>query len=156
MVLVLIRVAGMDFYDSTQPQLIPEGAHACLYYDGDYAATAAQAKRFAAVRWITVLGDYRNCGVADFEQGNEVYSKPGALRDFVQGRIDMGTRARVYCDLSNLPTVRSDLEGLKYLVWLATLDGNKLSANYTPGLWGVQFAGGVDAEYDTSVLYGVW
>jgi len=146
----------MDFYDSTRPELIPEGAHACLYYDGDYAATAEQAKRFSAVRWITVLGDYRNCGIADFEAGNEVYSKAGALRAFVEGRKSQRMRARVYTDLSNLPKVRADLEGLEYLVWLATLDGNKLSAGYTRGLWGVQFAGGPTAEYDTSVLYGAW
>jgi hypothetical protein len=146
----------MDFYDSTRPAEIPEGAHACLYYDGDYAATAAQAKRFVATRWITVLGNYRNCGIADFEQGNEVYSKAGALRAFVQGRKNMNVRARVYCNQSNLPKVRSELEGLEYLVWLATLDGNKLSADYTSGLWGVQYAGGLTAAYDTSVLYGVW
>lgn len=146
----------MDFYDSTQPDLIPEGSHACLYYDGDYAATAEQAKRFAAVRWITISGDYRNCGIVDFEEGNPVYSDSGALRAYVQGRHDMGTRARVYCDRSNLPTVRSKLEGLEYLVWLATLDGNKLSPDYTAGLWGVQYAGGMTADYDTSVLYGIW
>jgi hypothetical protein len=150
------RVAGMDFYDSTQPDLIPEDTYAALYYDGDYAATPEQAKRFAAVRWITILGDYANCGIADFEQGNPVYSQPGALRAFVQGRMNMGKRARVYSDLSNLPTVRSELDGLDYLVWLATLDGNKLSPNYTPGLWGVQFAGGPTADYDTSILYGTW
>ena len=146
----------MDFYDSTQPELIPEGAAACLYYDGDYAATAEQAKRFSLVRWITILGDYRNCGVADFEAGNPVYSQSGALRSYVQGRIGMGTRARVYCDLSNLATVRSELDGLEYLVWIGTLDGNKLSHDYTAGLWGVQYAGGPTASYDTSVLYGTW
>lgn len=146
----------MDFYDSTQPNLIPAGSHACLYYDGDYAATAEEAKRFAAVRWITVLGDYKNCGAADYEAGNEVFSKPGALRAFVEGRISMGARARVYTDLANLAKVRAEMEGLEYLVWLGTLDGRKLSADYTPGLWGVQYAGGVDADYDTSVLYGTW
>jgi hypothetical protein len=146
----------MDFYDSVQPAEIPAGSHACLYFDGDYAATPEQAKRFAATRWITVLGDYRNCGIADFEAGNEVYSQPGALRAFVEGRLSLNLRARVYSDLSNLPTVRSELDGLDYLVWLSTLDGNKLSAGYTPGLWGVQYAGGPTAAYDTSVLYGVW
>ncbi len=146
----------MDFYDSVQPELIPAGSHACLYFDGLYAASAQQAERFAAVRWITVVGDYENCGIADFEQGNEVYSQPGALRAWVEGRKDMRVRARVYCDRADLPTVRSELEGLDYLVWLATLDGDKLSAGYTPGLWGVQFAGGPTAEYDTSVLYGIW
>lgn len=144
------------FYDSTRPEEIPAGSHACLYFDGDYQATAEQAKRFEAVRWITVLGDYKNCGAADFEAGNEVFSKAGALRGFVAGRQSMGSRARVYCDLANLAKVRAELEGLPYLVWLATLDGNKLSADYTEGLWGVQYAGGVDAAYDTSVLYGTW
>ena len=146
----------MDFYDSTQPELIPAGTHACLYYDGEFAATPEQAKRFAAVRWITVLGNYADCGIADFEAGNAVFSEPGALRSFVEGRHKMGVRARVYCDRANLPTVRSELDGLTYLVWIGTLDGDKLSANYTPGLWGVQFAGGMTADYDTSVLYGVW
>jgi hypothetical protein len=146
----------MDFYDSTQPDLIPAGTHACLYYDGEFAATPEQARRFAAVRWITVLGNYADCGIADFEAGNAVFSKPGALRSFVEGRHKMGVRARVYCDRANLPTVRSELDGLTYLVWIGTLDGDKLSANYTPGLWGVQFAGGMTADYDTSVLYGVW
>jgi len=146
----------MDFYDSVNPGAIPEGSYACLYYDGDYAANPQDAKRFAAVRWITIYGDYQNAGIADFEQGNPVFSQPGALRSFVEGRHSQGHRARVYCDRSNLPTVRSELEGLDYLVWLATLDGNKLSPDYTPGLWGVQYAGGVDAAYDTSILYGVW
>jgi hypothetical protein len=146
----------MDFYDSTRPALIPAGSHACLYFDGDYAATAQQAKRFAAVRWITVLGNYRDCGIADFEEGNEVYAEAGALRAWVEGRTSMHCRARVYCDRSNLPKVRGLLEGLEYLVWLATLDGEKLSASYTPGLWGVQYAGGITAAYDTSILYGTW
>ena len=148
----------MDFYDSTRPELIPAGSAACLYYDGDYAALpgAGWETRFSQLRWITVLGDWENCGIADYEAGNAVYSQPGALRDFVQGRKYHGWRARVYCDRDNLPKVRQELDGLEYLVWLATLDGDKLSAGYTPGLWGVQFAGGLSADYDTSVLYGVW
>jgi hypothetical protein len=147
---------GMEFFDSTRPALIPEGAHACLYHDGDYAASPAEAHRFAAVRWITVIGDYLNCGIADYEAGNKVYSQRGALRAFVQGRLDHHWRARVYCDRSNLQKVRFELAGLDYLVWLATLDGDKLSADYTTGLWGVQFTGGLSADYDTSVLYGTW
>ena len=146
----------MDFYDSVSPEKIPAGTHACLYFDGRFAAKPAQAKRFAAVRWITVLGDYRHCGIADYEQGNEVYNRPGALREYVQGRINMGFRARVYCNRSTLPKVRSELAGLHYLVWIGTLDGNKLSPDWTSGLWGVQYAGGMTAPYDTSILYGVW
>jgi hypothetical protein len=146
----------MDFYDSTRPELIPAHSHACLYYDGDYAATTAQAARFESVRWITVYGNYETCGIADFEPGNGVYDIPGALRGFVEGRLASGHRARVYCDRENLPRARAQLEGLDYLVWLGTLDGDKLSAGATPGLWAVQYAGGEHADYDTSILYGTW
>ncbi len=145
----------MDFYDSTQPELIPAGTHACLYGDGDFAATGFDTRRFAAVRWITVIGS-PGCGIADYEQGNPVFDNAGALRTYVEQRTRGGHRARIYSDLSNLPAVRDQLKGLDYLVWLSTLDGNKLSKNWTPGLWGVQFAGGPTADYDTSVLYGVW
>jgi hypothetical protein len=147
----------MDFYDSVRPGLIPAGSYAALYYDGDFAAAPEATARLGPVRWITVTGDFLHCGIADFERGNPVFSVPGALRAWVQGRISMGKRARVYSDLANLPTVRSLLAGLdSYEVWLATLDGSKLSASFTPGLWGVQYDGGETAEFDTSVLYLAW
>lgn len=147
----------MDFYDSTRPDLIPAGSYAALYYDGDFAASPEAMARLGPVRWITVTGDYEHCGLADFEQGNPVFSVPGALYTWVQGRITMGKRARVYCDLSNLPRVRNLLVGVdSYEVWLATLDGSKLSPGFTPGLWGVQYQGGESADYDVSCLYGAW
>jgi hypothetical protein len=143
------------FYDSTDPEKIPAGANALLYGDGDYKATAEQAKRFKAVRWITVLGD-KECGAADYERGNEVFD-PGKLRTWAEARKAMGCRARVYSDIANLPAARAEVEGLDNVVWwLATLDGNKLDAGYTPGLWAVQYEGGETADYDTSVLYGTW
>lgn len=144
------------FYDSAQWKKLPRGAAVCVYYDGDFAAPAAAQDEFFTTRWITVLGDWRNAGIADFEQGNEVYSKPGALLEWVRGRKSLGLRARVYCDRDNLPKVRALLKGETYLVWIGTLDGNKLGKDWTPGLWGVQYAGGPDADYDTSVLYGTW
>jgi hypothetical protein len=150
------RRERMDFYDSTRPELIPDGAHACLYYDGDYAAAAAAADRFAAVRWITVTGDYEHCGIADFEKGNAVFSGTGLLREWVQGRLVAGHRARVYCDRANLGEVQDELEGLKWELWAATLDGDVLTRDWAPNLWGVQYGGGPTADYDTSILYGEW
>jgi hypothetical protein len=146
----------MIFYDSVAPQLIPEGGPACLYYDGIYAAEPAAADRFKAVRWITVFGDYEHCGIADYETGNEVYSKPGAIEAFVRGRMEMGKRARVYCNRVSLAEVRQRLEGLDWLLWIATLDGDQLSPSYATNLWAVQYAGGVNATFDISVLYGAW
>lgn len=145
------------FYDAVTPANIPAGSDACLYYDGDYAATPEDAKRFKQVRWITVLGDFYDCGIADYEAGNEVYSQPGALRDWVQGRIQAGHRARVYCNRASLPIVRTLLSGIDtYQVWVSTLDGDHLNPTWTAGLWAVQYAGGPTAAYDTSVLYGTW
>jgi hypothetical protein len=144
------------FYDSTQPEKIPAGADALLYGDGDYKATAEQAKRFTAVRWITVLGS-PECGAADYESGNKVFG-PGKLRAWAIARRAMGCRARVYTDLANLAAARAEVGGLPNVVWwLATLDGDKLSAGYE-GLpvWAVQYEGGETAPYDTSVLYGEW
>lgn len=153
------RETIMDFYDSVNPEDIPGGAHACLYWDGHYAVSAGGAgwgKRFAAVRWITVLGNWRDCGIADYELGNEVFAVSGALRGWVAGRASIGKRARVYCDRSNLRAVQGELEGLDWLLWVATLDGDALSAGWAPNLWAVQYAGGPAAAYDTSLLYGEW
>lgn len=143
-----------DFHDSARVGLIP-GGDAALYFDGRFAATAEQAKRFGRVRWITVIGDYRHCGIIDYEPGEADYS-PGRLRAFVQGRKDMNRRARVYCDRSDFPGAQEAVKGLPVEWWISTLDGNKLSPHWTPGLWAVQYEGGMTAQFDTSVLYGQW
>ena len=150
----------MDFYDSAKPGLIPPGSHALVYVDGRYAVAPSDPvlKKFAAVRGITLAENWRDAGAIDFEPGNYAYEVPGALRAYVQGRLSAGFRARVYHDRSRTADVLARLYGLggRYEHWVATLDGNKLSADYLPGMWGVQYAGGVTAGYDTSVLYGQW
>jgi hypothetical protein len=146
----------MIVYDAVIPGNIPAGASACLYYDGDWPATQAEAARFAAVRWITVTGDYAHCGIADYEKGNAVFSQDGALRAWVTGRRSMGKRARVYCDRSNYPEVQELLVGTVWELWVATLDGQVLTAAWAPNLWAVQYAGGQGAPFDVSVLYGTW
>ncbi len=143
------------FYDSTTPGLIPAGADACLYADGKYAAQPGADKRFGRVRWITINGD-PSCGIVDYERGNPVYAEPGKLRGYVEARRAMKHRARVYTDRADLPAVRKLLAGLSYLVWVATLDGDKLAPDWTEGLWAVQYQGGQHARYDESVLYGEW
>ena len=84
------------FYDSVTPANIPAGSKACLYADGLYKAPLSAAKRFSAVRWITVYGGVtaaKYAGCADFETGNPVYANPTALRDWVMGRTSKGMRA---------------------------------------------------------------
>jgi hypothetical protein len=154
------RRLAVDFYDSTKPALMPAGSAVLVYWDGRYAVSPSDLilKRFSAVRWITVLGDWENAGAVDYEAGNHVYSAPGALRTYVQGRASRQLRARVYHNRSDTSRVLAELFGLEghYEHWVATLDGNKLSASYLPNMWGVQFAGGVTSNYDTSILYGAW
>lgn len=150
----------MDFYDSTKPNLMPARSHVLVYLDGRYAVAPSDPalKRFAAVRWITVLGNWEDAGAVDYEAGNHVYSTPGALRTYVQGRASRQLRARVYHNRSDTSRVLAELYGLEghYEHWVATLDGNKLSADYLHDMWGVQYAGGVTANYDSSILYGEW
>lgn len=149
----------MDFYDAVTPGNIPQGAHACLYYDGEFAATAGQAKRFAAVRWITVLGGAAaaaHTGILDWEKGNADFTGT-ELRDWAAQRKAMNCKARVYVDRANFAAASKDVEGLDNVWWwIATLDGDKLSATWTGRLWAVQYAGGMTAKVDTSVLYGAW
>lgn len=150
----------MDFYDSVNPALMPAGSHALVYVDGRYAISPndPRLKKFAAVRWITVLGNWQDAGAVDYELGNHVYSTPGALRTYVQGRASRQLRARVYHNRNDTSRVLAELYGLEseYEHWVATLDGNKLSASFLPNMWGVQYAGGVTSGYDTSILYGEW
>jgi hypothetical protein len=150
----------INFYDSAD-HVFPEGAeYVCLYADGKYAVPDTEGGKFPHVRWITVLGGAnaaKYAGIIDYEEGNEAFDGNNLL-EFVQARVDAGLRARVYTDLNNFPSVRSKLASLdnRYLVWIATLDGNKLSPEFAGDLWGVQYAGGPTADYDTSVLYGTW
>jgi hypothetical protein len=146
----------MEFYDAVEPASIPMHTAACLYYDGRYAAMPTEAGLFSQVRWITVLGDYQHCGIADYERGNPVFGAAGALEAWVSGRAAMGKRARVYCNRVTLPDVRARLAGLDWLLWIATLDGDQLARDWAPNLWAVQYAGGPTAAFDTSILYGEW
>jgi hypothetical protein len=160
-----------DFYDSAS-QRFPAGAeYVALYGDGDYKAPASMARRFPHVRRITVLGDYATCGIADWEAGNAVF-RGGTLRAWIEGRRRMNCLARVYCDRGNAEEALQQAAGMPNVRWwISTLDGNPhwtagelaldLAQNWhapiAPDiLWGVQFAGGMTADYDTSTLFGAW
>jgi hypothetical protein len=145
-----------DFYDSTQPNLIPSGAkYVVAYYDGNYAWHDWEAKRFPHVRWITISDNWEECGIIDFEPGNPAYSD-ALLERYVNGRTSRGKRARVYCDRNDLPRVQKVLGRYRYELWISTLDGDKLHREYVHNLWGVQYYGGPQAPYDVSILYGEW
>lgn len=162
-----------EFYDSARFNLIPAGARAALYYDGRYAATPEQAKRFGNVRWITVLGGAAaaaHAGAIDWELGNAAF-QGSALQAWVGARRAMNCRARVYVDRANLPAAYALVGGEPNVVWwLSTLDSRQWTAAdlladvlaaeriaLEPGtLWAIQWKGGPSAFYDTSELVGTW
>ena len=160
-----------DFYDSAS-QRFPAGAeYVALYGDGDFKAPPSVARRFPHVRRITVLGDYATCGIADWEAGNAVF-KTGVLRTWAQGRKRMDCLARVYADRANSAEALEQVAGMVNVRWwISTLDNNphwtaeELAADLRDNwhadiaaadLWGVQFAGGMTAAFDTSALFGTW
>ena len=157
-----------EFYDSSKWGLIPAGSDALLYMDGAFAASRQDAKRFRAVRWITVLGS-ANAGAGDFEEGNALFEASGRLREWAEARKAMGCRARVYCDLSNLKAAHAQVGDLENVVFWLALYGEKLTAEQLAAagepygvlldpakIWAQQFAGGPSAPYDESLLLGAW
>jgi hypothetical protein len=162
------------FYDSARWGLIPSGADALLYIDGRYAPPASELKRFGRTRRITVLGGTNaaaHAGAIDFEEGNAAYEVHGRLRDWALARQAMNCRARVYSNRSDLPKAHALVGDLKNVVyWVATLDNKRWTAaeiladillaerlRLDPAkIWAVQYAGGMTAKYDTSILLGTW
>jgi len=119
----------IQFYDAADIARIPEGvSHAALYHDGLYAVSGAQARRFPYRRWITITGDGHS-GIADFEPGNPIFERPGALRGWVADRhsLDLGTPI-VYSDRANIAEALRRTEGMRVLWWITTLDGRDWTA----------------------------
>lgn len=162
------RAAFRMFFDSINPSEIVENARACLYFDGEPGkATADDAKRFSRVRWITRTGDYRNCGILDFEPGCPITFQIPVLQRYVLGRKGMKVRARIYTDRADAHLAWNGLRqaGLHtypgLLWWVATLDGSQgrtpesLAAELADvwnapipaaSLWGHQWFGGVTVD----------
>lgn len=156
------------FYDSTEPDNIPNGSDVVLYGDGKYVQTKYPYHRFGRVRWNTVLGT-GDCGAADYEKGNPVYNA-GRLKQWAQYRHANNWRARVYCDRADIGRAIHELGDVPRVWWIATLDGHQWTSAalleniketekivIPPNqLWACQYAGGLTAKYDTSILYGPW
>ncbi len=142
-------------YDSTRPDLVPADAWGIMpYADGKFAWSKADVARFprARRRHITVFGDAEIADIADVERGDV---RPQDAPDFIRERYRLFPRARptIYCNRSTLPAVQDACGGLVYYIWLATLDGSKLTFITGGGrLVAVQFEGGPHADFDVSVV----
>lgn len=158
----------MDFYDAADFNDIPDGAHACVYADGGFFCPPAQTARFAATRYITVLGgtDAANyAGCLDWEKGNAAFTGT-ELGDWVLGRKEMGKLARIYVDLANLPAAHEDVGDLGNVRWWLARWGEKLTAQQLAGaagdlikpdtIWAQQYEGDTTGGVDLSVLLSAW
>lgn len=170
--------APREFYDSAEWHQRPApGSAAMLYRDGIFARFQ-RADPFGRVRWITVTGDYRTSGAADWLPDNRF-----DLARYVAGRQEMQARARVYVARV---AARHALNVLGYphrgqlwtypglFWWIPTLDNfirtpgqlaDDLRAHWdapiTPGaIWAQQYGQvpqlGADAAYDVSRLFLPW
>lgn len=158
----------MDFYDAADYKDIPDGAHACVYADGEFFCPPAQTTRFKATRYITVLGGEsaaKYAGCLDWERGNRAFTG-SELRDWAEGRKAMNKLARVYVDLANLEQAHKDVDGLPNVRWWIASWGEKRTAAELAAaagglikaetVWGQQYQGDTTGGYDTSVLLGTW
>jgi hypothetical protein len=160
-------------YDAASEHFPAGTQYAIPYIDGRYAATAEQVKAIPHVRWNTVLAGQAaaaRAGACDFEPGNESFEDPAALRAWAQGRLAAGNLARCYTNFANLALAAGRLQGLANVRWwLATLDGVQRTATDLAAMatryhvtldpahiWAQQYAGGMTAAYDTSLLLGTW
>jgi len=162
------------FYDSAGAKFPPGAQYVTLYADGRYEQPASAASKWPHVRWITVYGGAhagRYAGILDWEAGNAGYPGTANMVAWAEERKAMNCLARCYCNRSDLPRAHAAIGHLPNVRWwIATLDNVQRSeaamiANIRartgivlpPGvLWGQQFAGGMTAAWDTSILYGRW
>lgn len=146
------------FYDSTDPDLIPNGVHACLYGNGPYSARHYDGlDRFASVLWIDVQGDdWLDCSILDVETFD---ATPADVPEWVRRRAETrGEPARIYCNLSTWPTIRKLVaehlpwayrKGIRY--WIANPTGTE---HLVPGSAACQWQW--EGDYDVSACRSRW
>lgn len=145
----------LHFYDSAEPRNVPSGVHAAVYINGRFAWPESQVKRMARVFRITIEGGAqwaKHARCIDIERGD---ATPESAMSFLEERTKHYGDATAYCDRSTRPEVESLCRraGIldKVRFWIATLDGTQ----DVQGAWAVQYAGGIHAAVDLSVLHGV-
>lgn len=147
-------------YDGVSWRDIPANAKmVALYQNGDFAVRGTDASeqfKDAVVVWIDVTGKSpQSCQVLDVESGD---AAPGSAPAWIRARraVVHTSLPAVYCDRSTLSAVYKACAldrltpGVDYQVWVSTLDGTEYQG---PGVVACQVRGGMNARYDTSVVY---
>lgn len=153
--------------DSTEASEIPiEGTEiAAGYLDGSFQTWAALAARFPNIPRVAVdvNGSAPGAQVRDWETGD----KAGSLEQWViqHNALSSAKDAVVYCNRSTIAEVRqltgSQVLGVDYFLWIATLDGSVFGPSDLPGVIACQDKGSaqVGANFDESIVWptaAVW
>lgn len=152
----------VTMYDSANAALLPGGADRyAAYVNGRYANLPAVRARFphARVYGIDVIGDaWLQARILDFEPGDA--QSADTLRNFVRNRESYKPHtSTIYCDRAELAEVEDILGDLWHVIWLATLDGTRMTGQRTEAgnlIIGTQWAGGLHAPFDTSDTLERW
>lgn len=147
--------------DSTEASVIPvDGTDiAAGYLDGSFQTWAALAVRFPNIPRVAVdvNGSAPGAQVRDWETGD----KAGSLEQWViQHNALSGVKdAVIYCNRSTIAEVRqltgSQILGVDYFLWIATLDGSVFGPSDLAGVIACQDKGSaqVGANYDESIVW---
>lgn len=136
-------------FDAARWQLIPHTAKAILpYADGRYAWSNTHFPT-TAYRYITVLGNPA-VDIIDFEPG--CVFNTATLQNWAHQRASKGLDITVYTYRDAFQIVEKALARFEWHLWLATLDGTKLTSYNGKALRGCQYT---DRQglYDMSVIY---
>jgi hypothetical protein len=145
-------------YDSTDINNIPADATIiATYANGRYIPSEEKLMRFphARVMYIDVLGDaWERASILDVEPG---CASARTAQHWVHNRNALHGDATVYCSRGMYPELAEALEGQRYFLWLATLDGSKPEVVGNRRVDLVQFQGGARASVDVSEIFnGDW
>lgn len=140
---------------------IPNGAfrYAAGYLNGRFATPESQLDRFDGIIRIGVLGgdptQARFARVLDVETHD---ATPSDCPAFIMERQRAGHNdATIYCNRDTFPSVIKACAGLKFRIWLATLDGTRINEFMGHPLWAVQYetvSHDGNQLYDVSELFG--
>lgn len=132
------------------------------YVNGRFRNDVELATRFPHLPrvLIDVVGDTSVAAVRDWETGD----KGGSLEQWVMDHnAQSGVKdAVVYCNRDTIPEVRqltgSQILGVDYWLWVATLDGTMFTPQMYPGVIACQDKGSgqTHGDYDESVVFADW
>lgn len=151
----VVVTTNLHFYDAANSRNVPSGVHAAVPISGSFAWSQAEIDRMAAIFCYTPLPGAewaRHARCMDIESGA---CSPTDLPPFLIERRRLGFNDGTgYVNRSNWGAAKQACANAKIpepFWWVSTLDGTI----DVPGAWAVQYAGGMHAAFDLSILLGV-